>query len=154
MLHLTGEKEYPRLEFELSRFDPKIPHIDRYHPHAFLMDNMGAAFAASDLVIARAGANTIAELASLGKPTILIPNTGMAAHQVENARLLARQGAVRILDEQRLTPAQLVGEVNHVLRSETEQESLSKNIAKFAVPDAPRVLAEVIMQAGEGKSTE
>jgi UDP-N-acetylglucosamine:LPS N-acetylglucosamine transferase len=54
-------------------------------------------------------------LAVLGKPTVLIPNYQMAGHQVENARVLSRAGAVRVLDGAKLTVEQLVGEVKRLL---------------------------------------
>jgi UDP-N-acetylglucosamine--N-acetylmuramyl-(pentapeptide) pyrophosphoryl-undecaprenol N-acetylglucosamine transferase len=150
IIHLTGENEMPRIEYELRQIG-KFEHSDRYHPYAFLMTGMGNALAAADVVVARAGANTIAELAALSKPTILIPNYLMAGHQVENARMLSRLGAVRVLEEPTLTTQRLVGELKQILGSETEQASLSKAIAKFATPDAPRDLAKAIMAAGEGR---
>jgi UDP-N-acetylglucosamine--N-acetylmuramyl-(pentapeptide) pyrophosphoryl-undecaprenol N-acetylglucosamine transferase len=150
VLHLTGEREFPRLQFELKRLGD-LPHAERYHPYAFLMDDMGLALAAADLVIARAGAQTIAELAALGKPTVLIPNILMAGHQEQNARVLARQGAVRVLDERKLTPSGLVGEIDRILGSDTEQELLGKGIAQFAKPDASMALARVILAAAGGR---
>ena len=150
IIHLTGENEMPRVEYELRQYG-KFEHRDRYHPYAFLMTGMGNAMAAADLVVGRAGANTIAEVAALGKPTILIPIYLMAGHQVENARMLSRLGAARVLDETKLTSQRLVGEIKAILGSETEQASLSKAILKFSTPDAPGVLAEAIMAAGEGR---
>jgi UDP-N-acetylglucosamine--N-acetylmuramyl-(pentapeptide) pyrophosphoryl-undecaprenol N-acetylglucosamine transferase len=149
IIHLTGENELPRIEFEL-RQHARFEHRDRYHPYAFLMSEMANALAAADLVVARAGANTIAEMAALAKPTILIPNYLMAGHQVDNARMLARLGAVRVLDEATLTQPKLVGEIQRVLGSETEQEALSKAIYQFATVDAPVKLAEAILQVGKG----
>jgi UDP-N-acetylglucosamine--N-acetylmuramyl-(pentapeptide) pyrophosphoryl-undecaprenol N-acetylglucosamine transferase len=150
IIHLTGESEMPRVEFELRQMG-KFEHQDRYHPHAFLMTGMGAAMSAADLVIARAGATTIAELASLSKPTILIPNYLMAGHQVGNARMLSRLGAARVLDEVTLTTPKLVGEIKMILGSETEQAALAKAISKFATPKAATELAEAILAVGEGK---
>ncbi len=150
IIHLTGEHEMPRVEYELRQYG-KFEHRDRYHPHAFLMSGMGSALAAADLVVARAGAGTIAELAALAKPTILIPNYQMAGHQVENARMLSRMGAARVLDESTLTIPRLVGEIKAVLGSETEQAALAKAIHQFATPNAARTLAEAILAAGEGR---
>ena len=148
IIHLTGESELGRIEFELSR-KGAFAYSDRYHPFAFLGSEIASALAASDIVISRAGANTVAELAALGKPTILIPNYLMAGHQVENAKLLARQGAVRVLDEQRLNPARLVEEVRGLLGSEEQQERLSKGISLLARPNAANDLARLILAVGE-----
>jgi UDP-N-acetylglucosamine--N-acetylmuramyl-(pentapeptide) pyrophosphoryl-undecaprenol N-acetylglucosamine transferase len=106
---------------------------------------MGLALGVADLVIGRAGVNTINDSAVLGKPTILIPNYEMAGHQVENARVLSRQGAVRVLDGATLVPDQLVAEIDRVLGSETEQKQLSTAIKQFGRPEAARDLAKLIL---------
>ncbi len=147
IIHQTGELEFERVRFELGRMG-KVPHLDRYHPRGFILKDMPGALAAADVVVGRAGAQTIAELAVLGKPAVLIPNYEMAGHQVQNARLLARAGAVRVLDGRRLTVEQLSGEVIHLLEDEKEQDSLSRGIRQFGRPDAAVELAKLIYQLG------
>jgi UDP-N-acetylglucosamine--N-acetylmuramyl-(pentapeptide) pyrophosphoryl-undecaprenol N-acetylglucosamine transferase len=148
VIHLTGEGELERVKFAVGRLG-KLPHADRYHVHGFFLGEMAAALAVADLVVARAGANTIAELAVLGKPTVLIPNYEMAGHQVENARVLARQGAVRVMDGSKLTAEGLVGEVSRLVGDRAEQERLSEGIRKIAKPDAAEELARLILAVGE-----
>lgn len=154
MIHLTGEREFDRVQFELKRMG-KIQNMERYHAYGFLMGEMAAALAVADVVIARAGANTIAELAALGRPTVLIPNYEMAGHQVENARVLARAGAARVLDGAKLTPEQLVGEVRRLIDDGEERQRLERGIRAFYKPDAARELAQVILDVGgAGESSE
>jgi UDP-N-acetylglucosamine--N-acetylmuramyl-(pentapeptide) pyrophosphoryl-undecaprenol N-acetylglucosamine transferase len=154
LLHLTGEGEFERVKFTVGRLG-KLPNAERYRPYGFLMGEMAAGLAVADLVLARAGANTIAELAILGKPTVLIPNYEMAGHQVENARVLARQGAVRVLDGSKLTADELVGEVKRLVGDQTELKRLSEGIRKLAKPDAADELAKLILSvAGEGTDTK
>jgi len=148
LIHQAGEGEIGRINFELSR-RRKEPHMDRYHPYGFLMADMGLALAAADLVIGRAGVNTINDSAALGKPTILIPNYEMAGHQVENARVLSRQGAVRVLDGARLTAGGLVAEIDHILGDEAEQTRLSAAIGAFSRPTAAADLARLVLQVGQ-----
>jgi UDP-N-acetylglucosamine--N-acetylmuramyl-(pentapeptide) pyrophosphoryl-undecaprenol N-acetylglucosamine transferase len=148
IVHLTGENELERVKFELSRMG-KIANYSRYHVYGYFMGEMALAFAAADLVVARAGANTIAELGVLGKPTVLIPNYQMAGHQIENARVLSRLGAARILDGATLTTAKLVGEIRHILDSREEQTRLSESIRQFGSRDAAKLLAEVILSVGK-----
>lgn len=152
IIHQTGEGEIARVKFELSRRG-KIPHFDRYHPVGFLTGDMGPALAAADLVIGRAGVNTINDSAALGKPTILIPNYEMAGHQVENARALSRQGAVRVLDGATLTPDQFVREIDRVLGSEAEQKQLSHAIRAFARPQAAMDLAKLVLEQAKVRPT-
>jgi UDP-N-acetylglucosamine--N-acetylmuramyl-(pentapeptide) pyrophosphoryl-undecaprenol N-acetylglucosamine transferase len=146
VVHLTGEGGLSRVTFELRRRGT-IEHLERYHPYGFLMAEMAAALAAADVVIARAGANTVAELAMLGKPTVLIPNTNMAGHQVENARVLSRAGAVRVLDGDKLTTARLIGEIKRLTDDREERERLVKAMKQFAQPAAAEELAKQILQA-------
>ncbi len=144
VVHLTGERELERVKFELGRSEPPR-YFERYRPFAFLMAEMGPALAAADVVVARAGANSIAELAALGKPTILIPNYQMAGHQEENAKLLSRAGAMRVLDERKLTPQRLIGELKRLVNDEGEQHSLVSALKPFVRPDADMELARVIL---------
>lgn len=153
VIHLTGEHEYERLQF-VQRNVPALAHPERYQAHAFLLADMPLALAAADLVISRAGVNTIVELAALAKPTILIPNYEMAGHQVANAKVLARTGAARVLDGRKMTADKLVAEVRRVLDASDEQDRLSKAIAQFAVPQAAEALADLIVQVGSQKLTQ
>jgi UDP-N-acetylglucosamine--N-acetylmuramyl-(pentapeptide) pyrophosphoryl-undecaprenol N-acetylglucosamine transferase len=147
VIHLAGESEIEHVKFEVSRL-PKSPHLDRYQAYGFLMGEMSLALAAADLVVTRAGANTIAELGVLGKPTVLIPNYEMAGHQVENARVLSRVGAARVLDGSKLTTQKLVGELKRIFGDPEEQKRLGEAIRAFGNTDAAMSLARVILEAG------
>lgn len=146
VIHQTGEGELARIKFELSR-QGAVPHANRYHPYAFLMKEMPLALAAADVVIGRAGVGTISDSAALRKPTILIPNNQMAAHQMANARMLARMGAVRVIDNAKLTPERLVGEVRRILDNPQEAAMLSKAIGEFARPEAAKDLARLVIDS-------
>lgn len=152
VIHQTGDHELERVRFELRRRSD-ITHMERYHPYAFLM-KVGPAMAAADLVVGRAGVNSINDSAVLGKPTILIPNYQMAGHQVENARVLARQGAVRVLDGSKMTTNLLVGEIRRILDDPREQERLAQAIRPFGRPEAARELAKLILSLGRSRVGE
>jgi UDP-N-acetylglucosamine--N-acetylmuramyl-(pentapeptide) pyrophosphoryl-undecaprenol N-acetylglucosamine transferase len=78
-------------------------------------ERMPLAYAAADLVVARAGASTVAELAAIGVPSILVPWPGAAAdHQTDNARSLAAVGAAVLLPESQLTPGRLASEIEQL----------------------------------------
>lgn len=144
IIHQTGEREIEAVKFQVGRL--RLEHPERYKPVAFLSEDMAEAYAAADVVIARAGANTISELALTNKPTILVPNTTMAGHQVANAQLLARAGAVRVIGDDRMTPALLLRELTALTGSAEERDYLIKHLAAFAVPDAASRLADEIVR--------
>ena len=144
VIHITGEAEYKRLDFNRQRQTP-IAHADRYHAYPYLQDEMPAALATADIIVTRAGASAIAEAAILHKPTVLIPNTNMAGHQVTNARTLARAGAARVLQGDQFTPLKLVREVRGLLHNKQQMEQLGEAIGAFGRPDAAMALAQVIL---------
>lgn len=111
----------------------------------------------ADVVVARAGATTIAELAVLAKPTILVPNPKLVeGHQLKNAQMLADKQAAVVLDEFALEQdSQQFGQViNQLLGDSDKRARLSHNIGQFANPQAALTLAELIVaeiKGGEGE---
>jgi undecaprenyldiphospho-muramoylpentapeptide beta-N-acetylglucosaminyltransferase len=76
-------------------------------------EQMSQAYAAADLVVSRAGASTVAELAAVGLPSILVPWPGAAAdHQTDNAKALSETGAAVLLPEPVLSVARLTTEID------------------------------------------
>jgi UDP-N-acetylglucosamine--N-acetylmuramyl-(pentapeptide) pyrophosphoryl-undecaprenol N-acetylglucosamine transferase len=79
-------------------------------------DRMPQLYAASDLMITRAGASTIAELAATGTPAIVVPWPGAAEnHQLDNARTLTDRGAAILLDERELSVDRLAHEIQSLV---------------------------------------
>lgn len=109
------------------------------------IDDMAARYAAADLVICRAGALTIAELAAAGVASVLVPLPhAVDDHQTGNARFLAEAGAAILLPQNELAPEKLAG-----LLRDLSREKLAAMAAKarsLAKPDATRVVAEVCVE--------
>ncbi len=117
---------------------------DRLWAGAFI-DRMDLAYAASMLVVCRAGATTIAELTRLGKPAILVPYPRAAAnHQAENARTLVEAGAALVLDDGALAN-RLAGMVIGLLDGRDLPVMSAKCLA-LGKPDAARVLARHVLR--------
>lgn len=151
MLHITGAKEIETVRFQTRHL--QLEHPARYQAFSFLASDMGLALAAADVAVVRGGANTLAELAVLAKPAIVVPHPSLG-DQVLNATALARQGAVKVITQSRLTPETLTSQLEQILDSEQEQRYLSQAIARLAVPDAATKLAQLILRwarPGEAK---
>jgi UDP-N-acetylglucosamine--N-acetylmuramyl-(pentapeptide) pyrophosphoryl-undecaprenol N-acetylglucosamine transferase len=108
-------------------------------------DPIGEAYAAADLVIARAGAMATAELCAFGLPSILVPLPSAAAdHQTKNAEALAAAGAAVHLPERDLTPVVLLDAVQTILGDAARAEAMHLRALARARPDAARRIAEAI----------
>jgi UDP-N-acetylglucosamine--N-acetylmuramyl-(pentapeptide) pyrophosphoryl-undecaprenol N-acetylglucosamine transferase len=93
--------------------------------------------AAARLVVCRAGATTLAELAALGKPAVLVPLPSAADdHQRRNAEVLARAGAAEILDERDLSGTRLAGVVGRLLADPAGLDAMGRAMRRFSRPDA------------------
>lgn len=99
LLQVTGEREYDRVRSQLGATDSVV------RPY---LSDIADAYAAADLVLARAGASTLGELAALGKPAILVPYPHAAEdHQLANAQQFAASGAGVILADRELASGRL-----------------------------------------------
>jgi UDP-N-acetylglucosamine--N-acetylmuramyl-(pentapeptide) pyrophosphoryl-undecaprenol N-acetylglucosamine transferase len=125
---------------------------DKFQLHAFVSKDMAKLLGAADLVVARAGATTILELAALAKPTILIPNAKLTGgHQLKNAAVYHDKGAAVILDEDQMVedPHVLVKAVKDLLADPKRSAEMAHKFAAFARPDAARDVAEMIIHSGK-----
>lgn len=111
------------------------------------INNMDVCMAAADLVICRAGAITLGELAICGKPSVLIPSPFVAEnHQYHNAMTLKRGGAAEIIEEKDLTGEKLIETVSMLIEHKAKLKSMSKAALKCAIPDANERIYNVIMK--------
>ncbi len=110
------------------------------------VSRMDMAYAAADLVISRAGAGTISELALLGKSVILVPSPNVAEdHQTQNAlALVKRDAAVMVKDAD--APDQLVSEALKMVQDDVKLQQLKENILKMALPDSANLIANEVFK--------
>ncbi len=119
----------------------------RFQLTPFISGNMHEYLGAADVVVARAGATTILELAALGTPTILVPSPYLTGgHQLKNAAVYAENGAVEIIDEVELTanPQLLVDALTTLLVNPARLQKMSKLFHAYAKPDAATDMAAII----------
>lgn len=113
------------------------------------INNMSAAYSACDVVVARAGATTIAEVAYLGLPVIFVPSKNVAAnHQHINAMSLVENNAGQLIEDGELV-YKIKDVVIKTINDETLLEKLKTNIKKYSKPDAALKIAESIINLTE-----
>ncbi|HEV2176095.1 MAG TPA: undecaprenyldiphospho-muramoylpentapeptide beta-N-acetylglucosaminyltransferase [Terriglobia bacterium] len=137
-IHQTGERDFDevRAAYEKHRLRAEI---------CAFIENMAEAFARADLVVCRAGASTLAELAAAGKAAILIPFPGATdQHQLENARAFESAGAARVIEERELTPERLAREVMDLLSQPDRLRAMAIAARSLARPDAAGRIANLI----------
>lgn len=122
----------------------------RYHAMELLTDEMKHAYAASDLVVCRAGMGTLTELAALSKPALVIPLPD--THQEENAAYFARRDAVMTLSQKQLTPELLVSHIRALLENDAKRKKLSRNIHTLHREDSAKRFADYLQQIVRDKS--
>lgn len=114
-----------------------------YSEFEYVRQEWGDLLAAADLVVSRAGANTLYELLALGKINLLIPLSRRASRgdQIENAAYAESRGYSRVIMEEELTVTTLVATVREML---TDRDSLAAALAQFRPPDSVALLVAEI----------
>lgn len=111
-------------------------------------DEMPALLAASDVVVSRAGASTVAELAAIGTPSVLVPLPGAPHdHQYANAQALARRGAAVLLEDAGCDGAALAAVVGGLLEDPVRLEEMAKAAAAAGRRDAAALVASLAESA-------
>jgi len=149
VLHIAGRAGVERARFVKHRLPKELKKS--YETYDFLSDEMVAAYKWADIVVARAGMNSLSELAALSKPSIIIPLASSTNnHQFKNADYLAKQGAVRMLLQSDLEGKRLVNEISKLASDQKAMSYLSTSIHKFFRPNASTAIAELILKLGIG----
>ena len=114
------------------------------------LNRMDLAYAAADIIISRAGADSIAELCAVKKPVILVPSPNVAEdHQTKNALALVQEHAAAFIAD-RDAEAKLIDKALELLNDNAEKKILGDNISKLALPDADEVIAKEVMKIANG----
>lgn len=147
IIHQTGEKNFDETERSAAEMGIKAGR-EGYRPTPFLqIDELKNALATADLIISRAGANSIANIAAAGKPSILIPlPTAANSHQQMNAYEVARIGGALVLEENNLGETMLLKETIRLLDDEKLRKEMAQKIRAFYHPEAADKIAEGIIE--------
>jgi len=146
IIHQTGEDNFKNVKAEA---DVVIGEESKkyYHPAPFLNESeLPNAFSAADLIISRAGAGSIFEIAALGKPSILVPLPGAAQnHQLKNAYAYAENGVAIVIEESNFTPRFLLEKLKYLFSKPAKLREMAKKAGEFAKPESARIIAEYLM---------
>ena len=149
IVHQTGDKNFVDVKAEASVV-LEFGHKERYHPVGF-MDETGIRdfYTVCDLIVSRAGASSIMEIAARGKPSVLIPLSHAAQnHQWENAFAYAAEGGAVILEEGNVTPHVLLAEIKKLIDDPEKRAKMSEAALKFARPDSAQTVAQELLKLG------
>ena len=143
VVHQAGEKHLPELQRNYAEAGVQGELV------AFI-DDMAARYAAADLVICRAGALTVSELAAAGAASVLVPFPhAVDDHQTANARFLSDAGAAVLMPQAQMGPESLAALLGSLDRATLL--SMAQKARALGKPEATRMVAENCMQlAGEG----
>ncbi|MCL7461525.1 undecaprenyldiphospho-muramoylpentapeptide beta-N-acetylglucosaminyltransferase [Pseudomonas sp. NW5] len=116
----------------------------------FIAD-MAAAYREADLVVCRAGALTVSELAAAGLPALLIPLPhAIDDHQTRNAEYLARAGAAVLLAQHRTDAAALAAQLTEVLMHREKRHAMGEQARRLAKPDATAEVVDICLEVAHG----
>lgn len=138
---ISGNQQYEEI---LKQTDER----EGWRLQAFVHNGMAEVLAAADIVVTRAGATTLLELAALHKPTIIIPNGHLTGgHQLKNAKVYQDALAALIVSEDELDKDNqiLARKIIGVLKSKKILKGLGDNFGKFAKPNAAKDMAKIIL---------
>jgi len=151
ILHQAGARNAETTE---AAYTASGAASDRWKVQAFLED-MPQQFAQSDLILARSGASTVAELAASGKPSLLVPFPYAADdHQRKNAEVLVEGGAATMLLEQDMTGTALLQALTGLLKDREQLAQMSSSARAFAHPKAAARIAELAAELAGSSTSE
>jgi len=148
VIHQIGKNNFDSFKELISVELEGDEHIDRYKAFPFL-DEVDLKYAAgcANIIISRAGSGSIFEIASWGKPSILVPiPENVSRDQRKNAYAYAREGACEVIDQENFSPHVVVAEVNRILQDHALMEKMQKSAKAFAKPDAAKHIAQELVK--------
>lgn len=148
IIHQTGKKLFEDVQARAFLLLEKSENKENYKPFPYLNTlAMRMSAGVSDLVVSRAGASSISEIALWGKPSIIIPiPEEISGDQRKNAFAYARAGACVVLEQNNLTPTLFLSEINRLMDDQEKRKLLSEKAEKFAIKDSARKIAEGLVE--------
>ncbi len=151
VLHQAGRANYAEAKRQADSIlaREETEKRKRYRITAYLGDDLKDALSAADLVVSRAGASAISEIALFGKPSLLVPLKESAQdHQAANGYEYEKIGAAVVIEEENLGLSLLLDQARKILEDARVWKTMAEAARNFVKPDAARVIAEEIIKLG------
>jgi len=148
IIHLCGQKNFEFLKQEKDKIlrESESAKKSFYHLYSFLKEELKHAYAVSDIIVSRAGAGSIFEIAAVGKASILIPLPNSASdHQSKNAQALAQIGGAIVLEEENLTINLFLSAIFELIDNPEKIETMGRKARSFYNPDTNQKIVEEIL---------
>lgn len=139
LIHITGTDDYQHIKNKADEYN------DIYKVFKFYGD-MGLLYKASDLVLSRAGATTVAEITATGSPAIFVPYPyATADHQFHNAKMLEYNNAAVIIPDKDLTADNVFNKIRELVMDKVRLKEMSSFALNYGKPDAAYTLAKLVL---------
>jgi UDP-N-acetylglucosamine--N-acetylmuramyl-(pentapeptide) pyrophosphoryl-undecaprenol N-acetylglucosamine transferase len=148
VIHLSGEPDWPAVEAAASALT--VDRRRRYRPMPYLHE-IGAAFAAADLAVSRAGASTLGELPFFGLPALLAPYPHAWRYQKVNAEYLARRGAALVIPDEQLAE-RLLPSIRELLHQPEQRQAMRRALHSLRRPGAADAIAGQLLELAGGST--
>jgi UDP-N-acetylglucosamine--N-acetylmuramyl-(pentapeptide) pyrophosphoryl-undecaprenol N-acetylglucosamine transferase len=145
VLHISGDLDWPLVTSARAALSPE--KSGHYHAYPYLHEDMGAALAAADLVVSRAGASVLGELPEFGLPAILVPYPYAWRYQMVNADVLAKRGAALMIEDAKLKSG-LYLTIEKLLETPEKLDEMRKAMLMLRTPNAAANIADQLYKIG------
>ena len=145
ILFVTGESHYEAIADRWASITGEVINQGNVKIVPYIK-NMPEVFASVSLVVSRSGATTLAELTSLGVPSILIPSPNVTEdHQTKNAQSLEIAGAAVLINESELNDTYLMETLDELMMNKTKREQMSRESIRLGKQNASDLLIQLMM---------
>ena len=149
IIHISGELDWSLVEAAHSALLPDL--AAHYHVFPYLHEDMGAALAAADLVVSRAGASVLGEFPYFGIPAILVPYPHAWRYQMVNAEALSKQKAAIIIEDAHLKSG-LMLTIEKLLETPEKMDEMRSAMRGLRSPDAACIIARLLTRKAEAQT--
>lgn len=147
--HIAGAVNHKGVKQQVDMLESR----ETYHLYEFISDQdlLFEHYIASDIIVSRAGATSLAEIAALNKPAVVIPASQLGDQQVNKVELSKAEAALLLTDQElHDNPEHLLEAIDLIIMDEEYRAKLSDNIAPWANKNAAKHVAKLLIEAVNG----